>query len=39
MIELAAWLTRENGGLPVTRATASGFALGLAIMYGTALLV
>ena len=39
VIELSAWLARENGGLPVTRATASGFALGLAIMYGTALFV
>ena len=39
VIELATWLTRESDGLSVTRVTASGFGLGLAIMYGTALLV
>lgn len=39
IIELSAWLSRATGGLPITRATASGFALGLAVMYGTALFV
>jgi ZIP family zinc transporter len=39
VIELSAWLSRTSDGLPITRATTSGFALGLAIMYGTALFV
>lgn len=39
VIEISAWLSRENGGLPITRQTTSGFALGLALMYGTALFV
>lgn len=39
VIEISAWLARENGGLPITRQTTSGFALGLALMYGTALFV
>ena len=39
VVELGAYLARETGGLPLTRATAGGFALGLGIMYGTALLV
>ena len=39
VIELSAWLARESGGAPVTRATTGGFALGLALMYATALFV
>jgi zinc transporter ZupT len=39
VIEITAWLSRENGSVPITRQTTSGFALGLALMYGTALFV
>jgi ZIP family zinc transporter len=39
VIELGSWLLHETDGPAVSRATASGFGLGLAIMYGTALLV
>jgi zinc transporter ZupT len=39
VVELSAWLVRESGGLPLTRATTGGFALGLGVMYATALLV
>jgi zinc transporter ZupT len=39
IIELGAYLARETGGFALSRATAGGFALGLVIMYGTALFV
>jgi zinc transporter ZupT len=39
IIEVSAYLVRESGGAALGGATAGGFALGLAVMYGTALLV
>ena len=39
IIEICVWLARENGRSPITGATTAGFAAGLALMYGTALLV
>jgi zinc transporter ZupT len=36
--EISAWLSRDNAP-PITAATTAGFAVGLAVMYGTALLV
>jgi zinc transporter ZupT len=38
VIEISAWLARETK-VPITAATTTGFAIGLAVMYGTALLV
>lgn len=39
VIEISAWLAREDGRLLITGATTAGFAVGLALMYGTALFV
>jgi len=39
VIEVGAYLAREAGAAAVGGATAGGFAVGLAVMYGTALLV
>jgi zinc transporter ZupT len=39
VVEVSAFVARESGGAVVGAATAGGFALGLAVMYATALLV
>jgi hypothetical protein len=39
VIEVSAYLVLESGGRAVGGATAGGFALGLTVMYATALLV